>query len=603
MSSATVHAPEALRAATVTEAFRITANADPDGVALRTLGDAQTVTWREWRERSHAIAAGLSTLGVERGQTVALIIANKPEFHLVDMGVLLAGATPFSVYHTAPSVQIAHQLRNSDARVAIVDRAHVEKVLEAGRDTGLEHVIVVDPEEGAVPEGLLTLEGVERSGGESGFDADATAAAIKPDDLLTLIYTSGTTGPPKGVEITHKNVMTLLNSSYEVFVHKIGEGAGVISWLPNAHIAERAAHHYGPIGYGWTVTCCPDGKEIFSYLPEVRPQWFFSVPRIWEKLKASMEAKIAGLPDEPREATQRAIELSLQKVRIEQRGEAVPQDLAEKVATADAAVFADLRAQLGMDQLVVANVGAAPTPVEVLEFFNALGVPLGELWGMSEGSGTTTLAAPGEHRFGTVGKAIPGIELKVAEDGELLIRGPLIMRGYRKEPERTAEVLSEDGWLSTGDVGVVDGDGYVTLVDRKKELIINAAGKNMSPANIEATLKSSSPLIGQACAIGDRRSYNTALIVLDADYAPAWAAQQGIERSFDELAGDERVRAAVEAGIQEGNEKLSRVEQIKKFTIIPGDWAPAGDELTPTMKLKRKPITEKYASEIDGMYS
>ena len=602
MESATVQAPAALGAATITEAFRITANSDPDGIALRTLGDAQTVTWREWRERSDAIAAGLKEIGVGPGETVALIISNKPEFHLVDMGVLLTGATPFSVYHTAPAIQIEHQLKNSDARVAIVDREHVAKMLEAGKDAPLETIIVVDPEEGALPEGLLTLEGVERNGATKEFDGDAASAAIKPDDLLTLIYTSGTTGPPKGVEITHANVMTLMNSSYKVFIHRVPPGARVISWLPNAHVAERCAHHYGPIAYHWTITCCPDAKLILSYLPEVRPQWFFSVPRIWEKLKAGLEAKIAGLPEDERTATEDGIAVALEKVRLEQRDEEVPQELAEKVAAAEP-VFAGLRAQLGMDELVIANVGAAPTPVEVLEFFNAIGVPLGELWGMSESSGTTTIAPPDRTRFGTVGKPIPGIELKIAEDGELLIRGPLIMRGYRKDPERTAEVLDSDGWLSTGDVGVMDDEGYITLVDRKKELIINAAGKNMSPANIEATVKSASPLIGQACAIGDRRPYNTALIVLDADFAPGWAAKQGIDGALEALADDERVRTAVEDGIKQANEKLSRVEQIKKFTIIPGDWAPAGDELTPTMKLKRKAIAEKYASDIDAMYS
>src|SRR5437763_6127850 len=375
MPATTVHAPAALSAATITEAFRITANADPDGVALRTLGDAQTATWRHWRDRSDAIAAGLRQLGVGPDETVALIIANKPEFHLVDMAVLLAGGTPFSIYHTAPAVQIEHQLENSGARVAVVDREHVAKMLEAGRDTPLECIVVVDPEEGALPEGLLTLEGVERSGMEQEFDGDAAAAAIKPDDLVTLIYTSGTTGPPKGVEVTHHNIMTLLRSSYEVFVHEIPERARVISWLPSAHIAERAAHHYAPIGYHWTVTCCPDGRQILSYLPEVRPQWFFSVPRIWEKLKAGLEAKADGLPDEQREAMRRAIEAGLRKVRLEQGGQEVPQDLADEVAAAETAVFAGLRAQLGMDELIVANVGAAPTPVEVLEFFNAIGVP------------------------------------------------------------------------------------------------------------------------------------------------------------------------------------------------------------------------------------
>jgi long-subunit acyl-CoA synthetase (AMP-forming) len=603
MPAKPVQAPAALGAATITQAFRLMVAADPDGVALRTRGeDAPAVTWRQWQDRSDAIAAGLAQSGVGKGDTVALIIANKPEFMVVDMAVLLAGATPFSVYHTAPAVQVEHQLRNSGARVAIVDHEHLEKMLDAGRNTALETVIVVDPPAGGPPERVLALDHVERSGELSGFDADAAAAQIEPDDLLTLIYTSGTTGPPKGVEITHANVMALLQSSYDVFVHAIGDGARVISWLPNAHVAERVAHYYAPIAYHWTVTCCPDAREIVTALSEVRPQWFFSVPRIWEKLKAGLDAAIAAMPDEQRRPTEAAIALGVEKVRLEQRGEELPEELAAQWTAADEQILARLRAQLGMDGLAIAHVGAAPTPVEVLEFFNAIGVPLAELWGMSETSGSTTVAPAGEGRIGTVGKVLPGMELRVAEDGELFVRGPFVMRGYHRDPARTAEVLGSDGWLATGDVGVVDDDGYVTLLDRKKELIINAAGKNMSPANIEATIKAASPLIGQACAIGDRRPYNTALIVLDPDFAPAWAKQQGIEGTFEDLAVDARVRAAVEAGISAGNEKLSRVEQIKRFTVIRGDWPPAGDELTPTMKLKRRPIAEKYAAEISAMY-
>ena len=259
---------------------------------------------------------------------------------------------------------------------------------------------------------------------------------------------------------------------------------------------------------------------------------------------------------------------------------------------------------LGLDQVIAVNVGAAPTPVEVLEFFHALGIELAELWGMSETCGAGTCNRPGEVRIGTVGPANPGVELKIAEDGELLVRGGCVMTGYRNAPDKTAEALDPDGWLHTGDIGRLDADGFLTIVDRKKEIIINAAGKNMSPANIEARLKTASPLIGQAICIGDNKPYNTALIVLDVDFAPQWAAQHGIEATkFEDLADDPQVRAVVEAAIEQANQHLSRVEQIKKLTVLPGDWLPGGDELTPTMKLKRRPIAAKYAAEIDAMYS
>jgi len=282
----------------------------------------------------------------------------------------------------------------------------------------------------------------------------------------------------------------------------------------------------------------------------------------------------------------------------------VPAELAEQVAKADAEIFAGLREMLGLDKVEAINVGAAPTPVEVLEFFHAIGLPLAELWGMSETCGAGSVNPPARIKLGTVGPPAPGIEIKLDEDGEVLVKSDVVMLGYRNLPEKTAEAFTEDGWLRTGDIGAFDEDGYLSIIDRKKELIISAAGKNMSPANIEATIKSSSPLIGQACCIGDMRPYNTALIVLDADFAPAWAAQQGIEdTTLESLARDERVRAAVQQAVDAANEKLARVEQIKKFEIVAGDWLPGGDELTPTMKLKRKPIAAKYERAIDALYA
>jgi long-subunit acyl-CoA synthetase (AMP-forming) len=266
-------------------------------------------------------------------------------------------------------------------------------------------------------------------------------------------------------------------------------------------------------------------------------------------------------------------------------------------------MFAGLRQTLGLDRVEAINVGAAPTPVEVLEFFHAIGLPLAELWGMSETCGAGSVNPPGKIKIGTVGPPASGVQIKLAEDGEVLVKSDVVMLGYRNLPDTTKETFTEDGWLRTGDIGSFDADGYLTIVDRKKELIIGSAGKNMSPANIEAAVKSSSPLIGQACCIGDRRPYNTALIVLDADFAPAWAAQQGLDAStLDALAHDERVREAVQEGVDRANTTLARPEQIKKFTIVEGDWLPSGDELTPTMKLKRKPIAEKYAAAIESMY-
>ena len=381
------------------------------------------------------------------------------------------------------------------------------------------------------------------------------------------------------------------------------EGIKVISWLPSAHVAERNAHHYIPIVFAGTITCCENPREVMSYLPDVRPNWFFAVPRIWEKLKAGLETMLHSQPEEQQAKMERALDAAREKVRLEQARKEVPADLAEEVAAADEEMFEGLRKTLGLDDVITINVGAAPTPVEVLEFFHAIGLELAELYGMSESTGAGACNRPGNVKIGTVGPAAPGCELELAEDGEVLLRGGCVMVGYRNQPEKSAETVDDDGWLHTGDIGEIDDEGFLKIVDRKKELIINAAGKNMSPANIEAELKTATPLIGQAAAIGDARSYNTALIVLDADFAPQWASKQGIEEtSLEALAGDEKVRAAVQEGVDAANEHLARVEQIKKFTIVPGDWLPGGDELTPTMKLKRKPIAEKYADQIEAMY-
>jgi long-chain acyl-CoA synthetase len=599
MQSSTLTAQgRAVDAATLTEGLRRTAANHPEIVAVRTPDDSVSLTWSELLARVDAIAGGLSELGVRRGDCVAIMLTNRPEFHLVDLAAATLGAVPFSIYTTFPADQIAYLLKDSQAPVAVVEQAFLSVMLEA-RERGetLEHVVVVDGEPLA---GVLPLAKLEAS--NPGFDAARAAAEVTPDDLLTLIYTSGTTGDPKGVQLTHRAVMCAVRTVKEVINFPVG--SRVVSWLPAAHIAERNAHHYIPIIYAGSVTCVPDPREVLSYLPQVRPTWFFAVPRIWEKLKAGLEAMQAAQPEEQRRPLEEALAASLRRLRLRQQGKPVPADLEARVAAADEAMFSKVREMLGLDQAMSVNVGAAPTPVEVLEFFNALGIELSELWGMSETCGVGAVNRPGAIKIGTVGPPAPGVELKIADDGEVLCRGEFLMTGYRNQPEKTAETIDGEGWLQTGDIGAIDEDGYLKIVDRKKELIINSAGKNMSPANIEATLKTSSPLIGQACCIGDARPYNTALIVLDSDFAPQWAAQNGLgERSLAELASESKVAAAIQEGVDKANARLARVEQIKKFTIIRGDWLPGGDELTPTIKLKRRPIAHKYQREIEAMYS
>jgi long-chain acyl-CoA synthetase len=522
------------RVATLGEALAATVSANPQAPALASADGATRWTWGEYFNRAAAAAAGLAGLGVGRGDTFALWMTNRPESHVADSAALLLGAAPFSVYPTFTSEQAEHVIGDAGARVLVTEAAFLDGALEVrarGR-TALELVVLVDGEH------LQAISWDELlDAAPSEFDVAAAANAVQPDDLATLIYTSGTTGAPKGVELTHANVVTQVAALRDAF--ELGPQWRAISWLPMAHIAERLCTHYLPMHLGWAVTCLSEPARVASVLPQVRPQFFFSPPRLWEKLRAAAVAQALPL------------------------------------------------AALGLDEARVAVVGAAPCPPEVATFWHDAGLPLSEVYGLSETTGVATVNPPGDLRPGTVGLPLPGVELELSDAGEVLIRGPVIMRGYRNRPEATAEAIDAEGWLHSGDIGVIDTDGYVRIVDRIKELIISAAGKNMSPANIEAAIKSAGSAIGCACAIGDGRPYNVALVTLD----PAAAATM------------EDPRAEVAAQIARANERLARVEQIKKFTLVDREWAGGGDELTPTMKLKRKPIAAKYAAEIEAMYS
>ncbi len=533
---------------TLCQTFAATAAARAGEPALRSADGAIEWTWGEYAERVREAAAGFAGLGVGNGDTVALWLTNRPEFHVADMAAMQIGAAPFSVYSTFTVEQAEHVVGDAGSRVLVTEPAFLERALalrERGR-TALELIVLVEGSHaGALRwDDLLVAAPADH-------DADAAAASVRPDDLATLIYTSGTTGPPKGVELTHAN----LTAQCEMLLDRaaLPEGLRTISWLPMAHTAERMATHYLAMTLGWSVTCLPDPRAIGELLPQVRPEFFFSPPRLWEKLRAK-------LGEQPRPGA---------------------------------------LAALGLDEARIAIVGAAPCPPEVIEYWHRLGLPLYEAYGMSETTTVSAAGGPGAARVGTVGRPLDGVEIKLSDAGEVLVRGAIVMRGYRNLPEATAAAIDADGWMHTGDVGVIDADGYVRIVDRIKELIVSAAGKSMSPANIETTVKAAGALIGNVCCIGDARPYNTALITLDADAAAAFAAAHDVSGPPAE---DERVRQAVAATVQRANAQLSRVEQIKRFTLLDADWLPGGPELTPTMKLKRKPIAAMYATEIEAMY-
>jgi long-subunit acyl-CoA synthetase (AMP-forming) len=570
------------------EAFQLTAEEWAESPALQFKDTDYEASWTEYAEAARKRAAGLAKLGVKRGDTVGFMLVNRPALHLTDAAAMHLGATCFSIYNTSSPEQVEYLVRDAENRVIVTEQGFLDTVLAAKEEVEtLEHVIVID---GDAPEGTISVEELEAMG-EPDFDFEAAWRAVEPDDVLCLIYTSGTTGPPKGVQLTHANMVAVWRACDEV--QPTAPGGRMISFLPSAHIADRWAGLYAQMIYGSCVYCCPDPRQMVAYSIEVKPTVWGGVPRIWEKLKAAIEVGITAQPDEAkRDATVAAIELGRRRARAQMDG-GVPDELEAEWQRADEQVLSGIRAMLGLDQVESFVVGAAPTPPEVLEFFLALGIEIRETWGMSETTAITTLNPPGGVRVGTVGPPIPNTEVKLAEDGEVMVRGPQVMKGYRNLPEKTAEALSEDGWLLTGDIGEFDEAGYLRIVDRKKELIINAAGKNMSPANIEAKLKAASTLIAHAVAIGDNRPYNVALIALD----PESLAARGLEP------GDPAVTEEIAGAVETANARLSRVEQIKRYALLSGEWAPGGEELTPTMKLKRRPIERKYEAEIEALYA
>jgi long-subunit acyl-CoA synthetase (AMP-forming) len=581
---------------TLCEAFQRNAAIDPDAVALRTPGDTQTMTWREYAADVRRVAAGLAGLGIRRGDTVSLMMANRIEFYPLEVGAQHLGATSFSVYNTLPAEQLTYVFDNAGTKVLICEEQYVDRVRASGAK--LEHIICID----GSPEGTLSLEDLYAAGSDD-FDFESTWRAVQPDDVVTLIYTSGTTGNPKGVEMTHAHLLFEAQALQAVLGVHFGDR--VTSFLPTAHIADRTMALYNQEVFGAQVTVVSDARAIAAALADARPTIWGAVPRVWEKLKAAIEFAVTHEQDEAkRQALQWAMSVAGKRAAAMVAGEPQDRDATAEWDKADELVLSKLRATLGLDELRWAVSGAAPIPNETLAFFAGIGIPIAEVWGMSELSCVASVSHPGEARLGTVGKLLPGLEGKIADDGEYLVRGPLVMKGYRGEPAKTAEAIDPDGWLHTGDILDVDAQGYLRIVDRKKELIINAAGKNMSPANIETTVMAACPMVGAMLTIGDGRPYNTALLVFDADSVGPYAAQHGIaDASAEALAADPQVIARIAAGVAEGNAKLSRVEQIKRFRVLPTLWEPGGDEITLTMKLKRRPIQAKYAAEIEELYA
>lgn len=562
----------------------------------------KSLSWAEFGDRVRAFAKGMIALGLAPGEFVNLIGSNDPLYAISDLGVLQSGGIPVSLYNTLAPEQVEYIVNHSEAKFVICEnRDYLERFLKIQNEIPDVRKVVMwrDADEFADNDWITSFDEVVEAGkAVDDSKLDERLKAIDPEDLVTLIYTSGTTGPPKGVMVTHRNVCWTLESFLRIM--PIEQGARQISYLPLAHIAERMVGHYGPLNLGSVVHFCPDARQIGKYLAEVRPTWFFAVPRIWEKLYQGLQNAIEGSPDDQKKAARDAIAVRTEVAHLELTGQPVSDDLRKKAD--EAKPVADFILQLvGLDKVEQGGTGAAPIATEIIEFFWALGVPLFEVYGQSEDTGPTSWNSPGAVKIGTVGRSIPGVEVKLADDGELLVRGGNVTNGYYKEPELTAETF-KDGWLYSGDVAEIDDDGFIKIVDRKKEILITAGGKNIAPSNVEGMLKQH-PLIGQACMIADRRPYATALIALDPDDAAAWAKKNDKPGDLPSLSQDPDVIADIQRHIDEMNARLHNQEQVKKFVILPLDWTVDSGEVTPTLKMKRKVVNQKFSEDIESMYA
>jgi long-chain acyl-CoA synthetase len=573
-------------------------------------GDAtwQTVTWQQFRDQVMRLAAGLVRLGLEPGDRVALMLPNRMEHVLADQAVLHAGGVPVTFYATLATDQIRYVAADCQVRMAVLDGtselARWEPLL--ADLPNLTTVIVRDAAACPADERHLSWDAFaalgEQASGSEAAEVERRVAAIRSSDPVTLLYTSGTTGNPKGVVITHGSVL------YECKTAEMGgstmQGVRWVSYLPLAHIAERMFTLYLAIYSAGHSYFCHVPTDLIGVVGQVKPTAFFGVPRVWEKIQAGIQALLTMEQDEARKAAvAAAMQTGREYVLSCQYGHPTPDELAARFAAADEQVLLPIKGLLGLDQAVNVVSAAAPLPPEVAAFFAGLGMKILDVYGMTETTGAFTTNTPAAFKLGTVGRPVPGIEVRIADDGEILARGPLNTPGYLNLPEQTAALLDEDGWLHTGDIGAIDDDGFVSVVDRKKELIITSGGENISPAAVENVLVAN-PLVAQALAFGDRRRFVVALLTLDGEVAPAWARARGIEAtSLAELAENPVVLEAVSAAVETANARLARVQQVKRWQLLPVEWTAESEELTPTFKLKRRIIHNKYADVIDSLYA
>ncbi|MDA3031512.1 MAG: AMP-dependent synthetase/ligase [Actinomycetota bacterium] len=565
-------------------------------------GDWESKTLAEMADDTARLTAALQDLGVGAGDTVVMMIRNRQEFHALDIAILFCGATPVSIYNSSAPDQIQYLINDCGAKVAILEDADFLARFDAVREKipTIKHTVLIEAEGAA--DNILRYSDMLAS---EPADLTAEAQTATLSDTATIIYTSGTTGPPKGVMLSHSNVAWTLESVGQSMRDQtdIADFAGKrhVSYLPMAHVMERLLGHYYMIDFATKVYCCPETSQMPAIVRETKPNLFIGVPRVWEKMYAGVNAALAADPEKEQQFNA-GVAAALPIMEKMTAGTATDEEIATWNFLNEVG-FQAIRGLIGLDEVEIGISGAAPIPAEILGWFRAIGVPLSEGYGMSET--TAVLSWSAAAKPGYVGRPATGVELKIADDGEVLARGGNMFVGYLGLPDKTAESIDDEGWVHTGDIGVIDDDGYLKIVDRKKELIITAGGKNISPANLEAALKMI-PLVGQACAVGEQKPFVTALVVLDPDAAAVWAVEHGLTgdaATTVEMAQNAAVIAEVEAGLIEAMANFNNAEAVKKVKVLGAEWLPDTELLTPTSKLKRRGILSTFADEIDALYS
>lgn len=608
-----------MAATTIIERFHERVQNHPDKVAFRYKKGGQwaDVTWREYGETVKKVAKSLLSLGFQHSDKISLLSGNRPAWHITDVAAMSLGGATAAVYTTNSPEQVAYIVDHSDSKVAFVDTTEqLEKILKIRSEVPkLQKVVVFEGYQGdADKDFVMTWDDFLTLGSDVGDDRyDAAVAAVKPEDLATFVYTSGTTGPPKAVMLTHANIWWTATHSEQQLPLGSAENGRALSYLPLSHIAERMISHLLQIYYGTQTWFAESIDTLLVDLNACKPTYFFGVPRVWEKFYAGVQAKMAAADPNDRKVklARKAIELGAEITKLEQeavrRGgkmadARVPLGMKVKHRLLDKLVLTKLRGAFGLDECELALSAAAPLNPDLIWFFHSIGLKITEGYGQSEDNGPTSWNPPDAVQIGTVGTPLPGLECKLAEDGEILVRGGNVMKGYYKDEGATNETIDSDGWLHSGDVGEFDQFNYLKITDRKKDLIITAGGKNIAPQELENKLKTKAPIVSQVVVIGDRRPFLTCLLTLDEEKAPAWAKEQGIEGDIAAIANHERTLKELEGAINELNTSLAKVEGIKKFRVLERDFLQEENEITPTMKVKRKTINEVYADAIEAMY-